>query len=146
MLYFCFCYLVSLVCLMSLIEESCHLSIYLITLHSRWVQEYTTAVKVKNTSMNIVSTMMDKYTLRENLPSRTKSVSTRLILVLIKRVLLRLRYIYVCVASLYLWDFLSMINKKWKMHIGEPTAQFKLRRQTLFKYQAIYSVLLLFKS
>ena len=41
---------------MSFTEESCYLSIYLITLHSRWVQEYTAAVKVENISMHIVST------------------------------------------------------------------------------------------
>ena len=40
---------------MSLTEKSCHLSTYLITLYSRWVQEYTTAVKVRNISMHIIS-------------------------------------------------------------------------------------------
>ena len=56
MLYFCFYHHVSLLCPMSITEESFYLSIYLITLHSRWIQEYTTAVKVENTSMHIVST------------------------------------------------------------------------------------------
>ena len=56
MLYFCFYHHVSLLCYISFTEESCHLSIYLITHHSRWVQEYTTAVKVDNISMAIVST------------------------------------------------------------------------------------------
>ena len=56
MLYFCFYHHVGLLCPMSFTEESCHLGIYLITLHSRWVQEYRIAVKVKNISMHIVST------------------------------------------------------------------------------------------
>ena len=56
MLYFCYYHHISLLFPMSFTEESCHLSIYLITLHSRWVQEYKTAVKVENISMHIVST------------------------------------------------------------------------------------------
>ena len=58
--HFCFCYHISFTIYAVLLflpsyqfavrltEKSCHLStyMYLITLHSRWVQEYTTPVKV----------------------------------------------------------------------------------------------------
>ena len=68
MLYFCFCYHISFTIYavllflpsyqfaVSLTEKNCHLSTYLITLHSICVQEYTTAVKVKNVFMHIIST------------------------------------------------------------------------------------------
>ena len=68
--HFCFCYHISFTMYAVLLffpsyqfavrltEKSCHLStyMYLITLHSRWVQEYTTAVKVRNISMHIIPT------------------------------------------------------------------------------------------
>ena len=68
MLYFCFSHHVSLLCPVSFTEESCHLSIYLTTLHSKWVQEYTVAVKVENISMHIVSTNDEEIYTQEKAP------------------------------------------------------------------------------